>query len=74
LREIGIILIVLAIVLFAVNWYISRQRRERGEAPARPRRGQVAPTESADTFARPRPNVASFHVHDNEARVTFAVP
>lgn len=74
MREIGIILIVLAIVLFAVNWYISRQRRERGEAPARPRRGQVAPTESADTFARPRPNVASFHVHDNEARVTFAVP
>lgn len=74
MREIGIILIVLAIVLFAVNWYISRQRRERGEgAPAGARRRQVA-AEPPDDFTHPRPNLSSFHVHANEARVTFAVP
>jgi hypothetical protein len=74
LRDIGIILIVLAIVLFGVNWYIERSRRQRGEqAPSR--RGRAAPTPPEEPdFVRPRPAVASFHVHGNEARVTFDVP
>lgn len=74
MRDIGIILIVLAIVLFAVNWYIERARRQRGEQrPERPRRGQPIPAAEPD-FVRPRPAVSAFHVHDNEARVTFDVP
>jgi hypothetical protein len=74
LKDIGIILIVLAIVLFAVNWYIERSRRQRGEArPERRRRGPAPPAEQPD-FVRPRPNVSGFHVHEEEARVTFDVP
>lgn len=74
MRDIGIILIALAIVLFAVNWYIGRSRRQRAEgAPTGVRRGRPGPAEEPD-FVRPRPNVSSFHVHENQARVTFDVP
>lgn len=74
MRDIGIILIVLAIVLFAVNWYIERARKQRGEQqPERGRRGRP-PVEEQPDFVRPRPNVSEFHVHDEEARVTFDVP
>jgi hypothetical protein len=74
LRDIGIILIVLAIVLFAANWYIERGRRQRGEE--RPDRGRrrPAPQVQDPDFVRPRPNVSAFHVHENEAQVTFDVP
>lgn len=75
MKEIGIILIVLAVVLFVANWYIERNRRQRGEeAPAKGRRGRSAMTVEETDFVRPRPAVESFHVHDKEARVTFAVP
>ncbi|HLU53613.1 MAG TPA: hypothetical protein VK011_08490 [Acidimicrobiia bacterium] len=74
MRDIGIILIVLAVVLFGVNWYIERSRRQRGEqAPPRRGRGAPAPAEEPD-FVRPRPTVSEFHVRGNEARVTFDVP
>lgn len=75
MRDIGIILIVLAIVLFAVNWYIERSRKQRGEQQPerRRRRGQPPPPDEPD-FVRPRPNVSAFHVHENEAQVTFDVP
>jgi hypothetical protein len=74
LNDIGIILIVLAIVLFAANWYIERAKRQGGEeAPQRPRRRRPLPVDEPD-FTRPRPNVDSFHVHESQARVTFDVP
>ncbi|MFP3914811.1 MAG: hypothetical protein ACLFWM_08040 [Actinomycetota bacterium] len=74
MSDIGIILIVLAIVLFAVNWYIERSRKQRGiERPKRERRRQEPATEEPD-FVHPRPGVSAFHVHENEARVTFDVP
>lgn len=75
MREIGIILIVLAIVLFAANWYVERRRKERGlERPERARRSAKATVQTEPDFVRPRPNVVSFHVRDNEAQVTFDVP
>lgn len=74
MNDIGIILIVLAIVLFAANWYIERAKRQGGEeTPQRPRRRRPLPVDEPD-FTRPRPNVDSFHVHENQARVTFDVP
>jgi hypothetical protein len=75
LRDIGIILIVLAVVLFGVNWYIERNRKRSGEESPKPsrRRQRTVAVEEPD-FVRPRPAVESFHVHENEARVTFAVP
>lgn len=76
MRDIGIILIALAIVLFAVNWYIGRSRKQReelGGASSQSRRGRQAPPPEPD-FVRPRPNVSAFHVQGNEARVTFDVP
>lgn len=76
MRDIGIILIVLAVVLFAANWYIERNRKQRGEErPSRRKRRQKpeVAVEEPD-FVQPRPAVESFHVHDNEALVTFDVP
>lgn len=76
MRDIGIILILLAVVLFAANWYIERSRKQRGEeTPRRGRRGraEVEKVEEPD-FVQPRPAVESFHVRDNEAQVTFDVP
>lgn len=76
MREIGIILIVLAVVLFVANWYIERARKQRGDdIPARGRRRRAAEVKvEQPDFVRPRPAVESFHVHDKEARVTFDVP
>lgn len=77
MQELGIILIVLAVVLFGANWYIERQRKALGDdAPRRGRRRRSpVETEVAEPdFVRPRPAVAAFHVHENEARVTFDVP
>lgn len=76
MRDIGIILILLAVVLFAANWYIERSRKQGGEeTPKRGRRRQaeVEKVEEPD-FVQPRPAVESFHVRDNEAQVTFDVP
>jgi hypothetical protein len=75
LRDIGIILIVLAVILFAANWYIERNRKRRGEeSPRSARRRKPEPVAEEPDFVRPRPAVESFHVHENEARVTFGVP
>lgn len=76
MRDIGIILILLAVVLFAANWYIERNRKQRGEETpkrGRGRRAEVAKVEEPD-FVQPRPAVESFHVRDTEAQVTFDVP
>ncbi|CAN5840708.1 hypothetical protein BH23ACT5_BH23ACT5_12870 [soil metagenome] len=73
----GIILISLAILLFAANWYIERQRKALGDdAPPRrrPRRSAQEAVAVEPDFARPRPAVESFHVRGNEAQVTFDVP
>lgn len=79
MQELGIILIVLAVVLFGANWYIERQRKALGDdAPPRGRRRRTGPAPEAgddsSDFVRPRPAVAAFHVHEEEARVTFDVP
>lgn len=75
MRDIGIILIVLAVVLFAANWYIERSRKQRGEeSPRAARRGRPEPAAEEPDFVRPRPAVESFHVHENQARVTFGIP
>lgn len=76
MQELGIVLIVLAVVLFAANWYIERRRKALGEESRGGRRQRGAQPAGADEpdFARPRPRVASFHVHEHEARVTFDVP
>jgi len=56
-----------------VNWYIERNRRQRGdEAP--PRRAKAAAPAEEPDFVRPRPTVSEFHVRGNEAQVTFDVP
>ncbi|MGA7271160.1 MAG: hypothetical protein WB239_08820 [Acidimicrobiia bacterium] len=76
LKNLGILLILLAVLLLAANWYIERRRKQIGiEKPqrqARGRRGQAPPP--MPDFVHPRPEVESFHVHENEARVAFNVP
>lgn len=81
MKELGILLLVVAIVLFAANWYIERRRKELGkEIGARPvgrrarRQAMVSETSIEPDFVRPRPAVESFHVRDTQAEVTFDVP
>lgn len=77
METVGIILIVLAVLLFVANRYIERQRKALGEdAPPRRGRGKrlPEPAEEEPDFVRPRPQVAEFHVRGEEAQVTFAVP
>lgn len=78
MKNFGLLLILLAVVLFAANWYIERRRKEAGvQAPQRGRRArQVAtdPAQQEPDFTRPRPALGSFHVKGNEAQVTFDVP
>ena len=80
MRNLGILLLLVAIILFAANWYIERRRKELGvEAPPRGRRARRQAMDAAapppePNFVRPRPAVESFHVHGNQAEVTFDVP
>ncbi|MGH8910924.1 MAG: hypothetical protein ACRDVD_00300 [Acidimicrobiia bacterium] len=78
MKNLGILLLLVAIILFAANWYIERRRKEAGvQAPPRGRRARrqaIAPPPAEPDFVRPRPAVESFHVHDKEAVVTFDVP
>lgn len=77
MESIGIILIVLAVVIFGANWFIEKRRKERGiERPPRPRRQRRTAVEqpAEPDFVRPRPAVESFHVRDRQAQVTFDVP
>lgn len=78
MRELGILLLVLAVVLFAANWYIDRRRKALGvEAPPRGRKARRAALETPapePDFVRPLPDVESFHVKGNEAQVTFDLP
>lgn len=76
MKNLGILLILLAVLLLVANWYIERRRKQLGiEKPQRQARGRrrQAPPPEPD-FVQPRPDVESFHVHENEARVTFNVP
>lgn len=78
MKNLGILLLLVAIILFAANWYIERRRKEAGvELPPRGRRArrEAQPKAPAEPdFVRPRPAVESFHVRDKEAQVTFDVP
>ena len=77
MQELGIVLIVLALVLFGANWYIERQRKAAGDdGPPRGRRRRAPAHEGEPVpdFVRPRPAVAGFHVRDRQALVTFDVP
>lgn len=79
MENIGILLLVLAVVLFAANWYIERRRKEAGITPPprgrRARQGAAdASTEAEPDFVRPLPPVESFHVRGTEAQVTFDLP
>lgn len=78
MRNFGIVLIVLAVILFVANWYIERRRKEAG-IDARPgsrraTRAMSAPVDDEPDFTHPRPELESFHVRGNEALVTFNVP
>lgn len=78
MKNLGILLLLVAIILFAANWYIERRRKEAGiESPRRARQGRRRPEvekPSEPDFVRPRPALDSFHVRDEEALVTFDVP
>lgn len=75
MKDIGIILIVLAVALFVANWYFERRRKESGEEqPARKGRRQAPVNIDEPDFVRPRPAVDSFHVEGERALVTFDVP
>jgi len=72
---VGLLLIVIAIVLFVIG--LAMRRRPRlGEPGAKPigrlRRG--APEPQPEMAAAPRPRVVEMHVIGEEARVTFDVP
>lgn len=67
--ELGIPLIIAAVVLFVVG--IVLQRRRPTPSPAEPSGGR--PPVEPD-FVQPRPPVTEFHVLGEEARVTFDVP
>lgn len=71
--EIGIPLIIVALVLFVVGMLLRRQRAQRAEFLS-----QADDTKKGDEadvdLTRPRPKVAELHVLDNEAQVTFNVP
>ncbi|MDH3517729.1 MAG: hypothetical protein OEM66_02255 [Acidimicrobiia bacterium] len=69
--ELGIPLIIVAVVLFAVGILLRRNR------PARPDtivKKAAKPEEDVDLFVHPRPKVAEMHVAGVEAQVTFDVP
>ncbi len=66
--ELGIPLIILALVLFAVGILLKRNRPEPPEILVK------EPDDGVDVFAHPRPKVASMHIAGVEAQVTFDVP
>lgn len=70
--EIGIPLIVVgaAIIVYAI---VSRRRDQTGQQGEAPEPKKEKAAGDVDV-ARPRPDVADFHVQGNEARVTFDVP
>lgn len=69
--ELGIPLIILAVVLFGVGILMRRNRPERPEAVStKAAKGE----EEIDRFVHPRPKVAEMHVAGVEAQVTFDVP
>ena len=77
MKSLGIILILLAVVLFLANWYIERRRKQlgmTGRSTLRRGRRLPPPQRAEPDFVRPRPEVESFHVHGEEARVAFDVP
>lgn len=76
MKNIGIILILLAVVLFVANWYFERRRKEQGGEAQPERRGRRRAPVRVDEpdFTRPRPAVDSFHVEGERALVTFDVP
>ncbi|MGH8874830.1 MAG: hypothetical protein ACRDVM_06205, partial [Acidimicrobiia bacterium] len=71
LVEVGLILIIVAVVLFVIGLTLRRRSPRAAERRSRGRR--TVATEGLD-ISRPRPRVAEVHVYGPEARVTFDVP
>ncbi len=83
--ELGLPLIIIAVVLFVVGLLLRRVRPDKkaileGEQPAKPsmfggrRAGKVAVEVEDPTKGGPRPQVSGFEVEEGVAKVTFAVP
>ncbi len=72
--ELGIPLILVAVVLFAVGWATRKKKPQPEGKPQKPSRLRgVPPAPPEIEVAHPRPPVAEFHVVDDEARVIFSV-
>lgn len=69
--ELGIALILVAVVLLVIGLLLRRNRPAREEL-ARAKDEAAAP--GSDDLAHLRPPVKSMHVHDDEVRLTFDVP
>lgn len=69
-------IIILAVILAAIAFYLRRQRPEApgAEGEARPGRGRRQPEPEVIDVVHPRPPVAEMHVKGDEARVRFSVP
>lgn len=76
--ELGIPLLIVAVVLFGVGLYLRRAREadpRRAEKSARsPRRGAPEPAEPELDLSGPRPRVVGVEVNGPKAIVTFDVP
>jgi len=71
--DLGIPLLVAAIILFAIGLYLRRLRSKRDEAMATLKAD--SPDQDVDLdVTHPRPSVAEMHVRGEEARVSFDVP
>ena len=66
-------LIIAVVVLAGVATFLRRQRERAGEEDPDDKSQKRAPEPEPDPLVRRAP-VREFHVHGNEARVTFDVP
>ena len=71
--EVGIALIVVAVLLLVGNSWMKRRTEERKQAAEGGAPSDDSPKESTDSMARKAP-VSEFHIVGDEARVTFDVP
>jgi hypothetical protein len=72
--DVGVALIIIAVVLFGVGLLLRRGRPEQAESAEPVTRRRGAPAEPELDVVHPRPKVAEMHVVGEEARVTFDVP
>lgn len=72
--ELGIALIIVAIVLLGIGLWLRAARRRAEERVGAPQEPSTAPTTAELDPTHPRPRVNDLHVRDTEARVWFDVP